>query len=86
MCYNTGMKQKKQMIANQDQIQHLIANQHLLTVAEHLAVFEQAHAELQAGMTQRERIYRRSTRWRLFAHVVTIRNRLQQDKEKQHDR
>ncbi len=74
----------KQMIQNQDHIEHLIANQHEITVREHLSVFEQAHDELQAKMTQQERIYRRSNRWRLFALVVTIRNRLQQEKE-QHD-
>lgn len=73
----------KQMITNQDQIEHLIARQDQITVAEHLPVFEQAHDQLQAGMTERERIYRRSNRWRLFAHVVTIRNRLRQEKEKQ---
>lgn len=83
MCYNIGMKQKKQMIANQDQIEHLIANQDQIAVAEHLPVFEQAHDELQAEMTERERIYRRSKRWRFYAHVVTIRNRLRQAKEKQ---
>ena len=73
----------KQKIHNQDQIEHLIANQHEIAVAEHLPLFEQAHDELQARMTERERIYRRSQRWRLFAFVVTIRNRLRQEKEKQ---
>ena len=72
------------MIQNQDQIEHLIANQDEIVVAEHLPLFEQAHDQLQAEMTDRERIYRRSQRWRLFAFVVTIRNRLRQEKEK-HD-
>ena len=71
----------KTYLDNQEYIDSLIANQSRVTPAQHLAVFVRACEALRAAMTDREHLWGRSKRDRLWSICVTIRNRLRQHKE-----
>jgi glyoxylase-like metal-dependent hydrolase (beta-lactamase superfamily II) len=73
----------KQYIKNQTEIEHLIATQAHLDHTQHLAVFERAAQDLRDAMTDREHLWGRSKRYRLWCITVTIRNRLRQQQETQ---
>lgn len=73
----------KPYLDNQTEIDTLIKDQSQITVAQHLTVFERAVQELRAQMTDREHLWGRSKRYRLWSICITIRNRLLQHKEQQ---
>ena len=71
----------KSYLDNQAEIDRLIQHQSQITVPQHLAVFERACHDLRSQMTDREHLWGRSKRYRLWSICVTIRNRLRQHKE-----
>lgn len=73
----------KQYLDNQAEIDTLIADQGQLHHTQHLAVFEQAASQLRGAMTDREHLWGRTKRYRLWCICVTIRERLRQQKESQ---